>query len=369
MKRFLCLLIILVVTSFSLIAQHGFKEGYILKTHGDTIYGLIENRSYYENSLICNFKKSSNDPIIQYKPSDIFGYRFKNDKYYISKVIKNERFFFEYLLKGKLNVYLKQSADLGNQYYIDKDSLPMIKLQYLYETPSDENSIYKINETSGHNLVLANYTSDYPPLRETALNMMDLNARTLKKFAETYHNAVCKDQICTIYKKTAKIKMEVEINGGVSHYFEDKKNPSPRTFYTSGPVFSLMVPQVSESIYFGLGLNFNYLHPQAQWIKTFSGFLLPGDSLFTSTRIYNYKTQLQVPLYFYYKNHRPGFSPILGFSTNVLQVFNIKALGGVSYQLNSFSIKLYGEYELVPNETNSFLNCGGVKFGIGYLIK
>lgn len=364
-----------ILTSFFLIlslgisAQNGFKEGYVLKTSQDTVYGLIENRGYYFNSLNCNFKAGVNDDIIHYEPSEIYGYRFTDGKYYVSKMYGSTIYFFEYLYKGRLNLYFKQTSDLGNQYFIDRDDLPVMRLLDLYEKPSEDSEPLKINEYSGHNLVLAYYTSDDPLSYNTALAMKGISPKSLTRFAENYNNAFYGNEPVVTYKKKVKIDFEFEMNGGISNYYKTTNNPSsPKTFPTLGPVVSMMVPNIGESVYLGLGINFNYLYPKEIWVDEFYDISSSGDSLFRSVLYRDYKKELQLPVSVFYKNHHPGLSPYFGFSSNLLHIFNIKAIGGASYQVKSVAFRLYGEYEIAPTTENTFMRSVGVKFGLAYLI-
>lgn len=360
MKRSLCFLALLITIHSSLIAQSGFKEGYILKTPVDTVFGFIEDKSYTYNSLNCNFKISIADPVIHYTPSDIFGYRFNNGKYYISKTIGSERYFLEFLLQGKLNVYFKQTSGSKNQYYIDNDLLPTVKLQPLHETHSGDDGNYKINEYSGHNLVLAYYTSDYPPLSEVAMNMRGLDTKSLIQFAETYHNAVCKDESCEIYKKKKPSAFEFAISFGIVHIFEESTYAfPPETSLAGGLIVSFMIPSISESVYFGTGVNLMTRYPEKILVE------MPNGPL-TYRAIY--KTKAQIPFTIYYNNHRPGLSPIYGVSTNILKITNLKGHAGFNYQNKSFGIQLFGEYEIYRTEMNTFIKSAGIKVGISYLL-
>ena len=122
MKKYLITLLVLFIPA-TLISQEGFKEGYVLLTQQDTLYGLIENNSGYENSTACKYRKNSNETIRRYSPDEIFGYYFSEGKYYVSKEYENRRQFFEFLVDGRLSVDLKQERDLSNHFFIERDTL------------------------------------------------------------------------------------------------------------------------------------------------------------------------------------------------------------------------------------------------------
>ena len=368
MKHYFFLLLNLLISSLS-IAQHGYQEGFVLVTAEDTIYGLIENRSYYQNSINCNFKKVIDDTVTHFSPNEVFGFRFNEGKYYISKEFENQRYFFEYLINGELNVYSKQDRDLSNHYFIEKDTLPFKELEFKSQITLDKDGIQRLTKSKTHNLLLSYYTSDYPQLKEAAMNIDEPNSSSLIKFAKDYHNAICKNQSCIIYEKKTKLLMELEINGGISHIFIDTTSYIPeKTFATGGFMVNLMIPKISESIYFGLGLSY-YQYPERILIeKKLLYTTLYGDSIFKWTYETKYKPHIQLPIAVFYNNHRPGLSPIFGLSTNILYFFDFKALCGVNYQKDLLAIKLYGEYSMFP-AVNSYLKSVGIKIGISYLIK
>ena len=96
MKHILIFLILLI--SIESLAQSNFNKGYIITTELDTIYGEIDNSDYYSNSQYCDFKDLKNT-VIRFFPDKIFGYRFIDGKYYVSKEINGNKLFLEYLIK------------------------------------------------------------------------------------------------------------------------------------------------------------------------------------------------------------------------------------------------------------------------------
>jgi hypothetical protein len=353
-----------------LFSQLGYKEGFIVTVNNDTISGLIENRSYYENSIRCNFKMNEGDKVSEYGAGDILGYRFNEGKYYVSKRYEDTDYFFEYLIQGKLNIYFKQNRDNSNHYYIEKDSLPFRELTYRSEVITDENGIKKIYESKNHNLLLAFYTNDYPELKGSAMAIKEPDNKALIDFARDYHNAVCKDVSCTVFEKRSPVVFEFEFNAGPGYIFENPANFIPPKLYLSGGIMgSVMAPQISESIFFGLGLNFNNHYPVREVIEKIPSSLdFNGDTIYYYVYKTAFRKKLQLPFTVYYNSHCKGFSPVAGLSANILYLFEFKVFAGISYCRNNISVKLTGEYDYYP-VPGAYVNSAGVKIGVSYLLK
>jgi len=368
MKQLLSILSFLLCTSV-LFSQEGFKDGFVLLTQQDTLYGLVENNTGYENSIRCNYQKSIGDSVIQFTPEEIYGYYFNEGKFYVSKEIENQWYFFEYLIEGKLNVYLKQDRDLSNHYFIAKDTLPFRELTYKSEITVDDDGIQRVSSSKTHNVLLSYYTNNYPQLKQAAMSIDKPSTSSLIKFAKDYHDATCVDGPCIIYEKQTKPVLELEFTGGIDYVLSAPLSYiSATTFGTGTLMVNLMVPKISESFYFGVGLGY-FRYPERIVVdKELYGINLSGDSVFVYTYGTKFQPRIQIPITMVYNNHRPGLSPILGLSTNILYIFDYKTFWGINYQVNLLAIKLYGEFGGFPTE-NSRPRYTGVRLSVGYLLK
>lgn len=133
-KKLFFISLLAFLASQVLFSQSEFLEGYILKSEHDTLYGKIENRSYYQNSIQVNFIENNRNNVVKFSPDEIFGYRFSNGKYYISENVRinghQKNIFLEYIVNGRLNIYIYQDKLLWNHYFVSKDSLPIEELGY-----------------------------------------------------------------------------------------------------------------------------------------------------------------------------------------------------------------------------------------------
>ncbi|MCE2733233.1 MAG: PorT family protein [Flammeovirgaceae bacterium] len=109
-NRFFTFFIITFLSYFSSYSQSDFRNGFILLQKRDTIYGLMnyrENKSIYS---FCEFKKIGSEKLNDYKPNDIVGFGFLNDKYFESQQItlpdyRTEQVFVEVIIRGKISLY------------------------------------------------------------------------------------------------------------------------------------------------------------------------------------------------------------------------------------------------------------------------
>lgn len=351
-----------------LISQEGFKEGYVLLTRQDTLHGLIENNSGFKNSVACNFRKSIDETVRLFTPDDIFGYYFNEGKYYVSKEYEKQRFFYEFLIEGRLSVFLKQDKDLGNHYFIERDSLPFRELTYKSDVTVDDSGIQRVSASKTHNHLLSYYTSDYPPLKQAAMNVEKPGSSSLIRFAKEYHNATCFDVPCVIYEKKAKPVFELEFIAGASHIFLDTTGYIPgKTFGAGALMLNVMLPMVSEAVYFGTGLGY-FQYPEHIFLEKEFLYMNFGDSIFHWVYETRFRPSVQIPVTVFYNNHRPGLSPILGLSTNLLYVFDFKAFCGLNFQKGSLAVKLLGEFGMFPTESARVKNAG-IRMSISRFLK
>lgn len=138
-KKFLIFIVLII--SQSLHAQ-SFRSGYVITTPNDSIEGLLKYRKGKKAARECIFKLSKEAKGIHYLPNEIYGYAYKEGKYYISKqrvVGKDTIFlFFEYLIKGVANMYYLID-DKGDHYFIETERNGMVEL-------SDEDRIMYTEE-------------------------------------------------------------------------------------------------------------------------------------------------------------------------------------------------------------------------------
>ena len=109
MKRFILIILsILTLATFEGKAQRDFRNGYIITSANDTIFGQVEYRSNAKNYQSCIFKKDN--VITEYSEKQLNGFGYENDKFFTSKIIEGS--FVEALVVGEMSLYKFQNIFL-----------------------------------------------------------------------------------------------------------------------------------------------------------------------------------------------------------------------------------------------------------------
>ncbi len=238
---------ILFAISTTSIAQGDFRKGYIVKNNLDTIHGLIDYRSKWINGKYCLFRESRSSKIIRYSPSELYGYTFEGDKYYVSKnlpvdTIKNELGFAEILVGGNATLMV-----YGSIYYI--------KMDRIYKLPRKRENRVVIESGKGAREMkdlryryLTNYLFRDC---ELAANQDSYNKRDFIKRVTAYN--LCKGNLIPMEYKIPAIQASLTFFGGVdrstlklekSGYVGSETNTST----TWGGGIDLLFPRISRKL-------------------------------------------------------------------------------------------------------------------------
>jgi len=217
MKKTLLIIFFGLSLFINVTAQRNLTSGYILKNKFDTLYGVIDDKNYYLNSQFCDFRENKSDSLKRYYPKDIYGYRFIDGKYYISKALgiagKDSIMFLEFLINGEVDFYFSQDKSKINHYYASKENSPILELKYSKELLHIDSKIYE-RENKQYISVLEYFTRDYPDFKNDIYKLNEPNHKNLIRIGEDYHNHVCKDRKCIIYDKKIRYRLLLEIAGG-----------------------------------------------------------------------------------------------------------------------------------------------------------
>lgn len=132
-KRLLTLLILII--SIPLSGQNIFREGYIVKTDGKVLTGLVQykNSNYIPEKCIFKRFEISEPVVISKTQITEFGY-INGNRYVLRRYLGNEMFM-ELLVSGKISLYRNNDG-----YYLEKGDSKLIKLTAgditLYESGS-----------------------------------------------------------------------------------------------------------------------------------------------------------------------------------------------------------------------------------------
>ncbi|MDH5597548.1 MAG: hypothetical protein OEY34_00400 [Cyclobacteriaceae bacterium] len=197
-KLYRLTLFVFIFTSGLLYGQKDFQPGYIIKDSGDTLYGLIDYRNDVLMNSVCKFKDSENT-ITEYTPHEINSFRIIESSYYTSREVNGRRYFLEYLIKGKVNIYYMKD-EYGNHFYIDKEG------EILSEIPYEEGTKYiggkeVFYKSKKHFGVLGYYMNDATGMQSRIQSIEKPGYKNLISLAKYYHNALCQSDQCIEYEK------------------------------------------------------------------------------------------------------------------------------------------------------------------------
>lgn len=256
MNRLLNLIGALLFLCWHAYGQSDYRPGVIMPKPGDSISGLIDYRNDIKNVVRCNFKQ--NNDLHTYNPFDIYGYRFTEGKFYISKYLKqNDKtipLFVEYLVKGKKNLYYMRD-EAGSHFLIDYRNDTVIEVVYkvdiLYRDGFDI-----VGDSKIHQAYLKSYFSDCLPLSRDIENIQVPEISNMVNLTKKYHHLTCGDTGCIVfYKKPNRFRVDVEFRFGMIRYSEYSTVFEPQ--YSGLAHFWL--PRSNERMYLVTGFSYGPL--------------------------------------------------------------------------------------------------------------
>ena len=233
-------------------AQPDFRPGYIITRESDTLTGQIDYRDA-RMSKMCRFKPEGRDDETTYLPNDIPGFRFNDGKYYVSKEVKGEKVFLEFLIDAKVSVFYMKDIK-GNHYFLEKEGLGLTEIPYEdKEQVIDEKMVFI--EPTKHIGVLNYYFHDAPELQTRIFRMGEPGHENLIKLAVDYNNLVSEDGNTVIYKKKIPVlSLAIEPFGGLVKY--NSKHLIYGTGFAYGFDLHLWMPRSNENLYFKTGIHY-----------------------------------------------------------------------------------------------------------------
>ena len=212
----------LFITLFSINAQSNFRPGYIITNKMDTIYGLIDFRTYKMNAHNCKFRASQTSEDINYAPEDIFGYHFTDDgKYYVTKDIEIDRqprkVFLEYLIQGVISLYF-YPAEESDYYFFQDESGKM--------TPVTQQEEKIVNNKTGKTYIMEDIRykwAVYDIFKKSksvskVASKMSFNKKEMIDITKKYHAEMCTTgEECIQFetKPDTYVKVKVSVYAGM----------------------------------------------------------------------------------------------------------------------------------------------------------
>lgn len=141
--------------SFSVQAQKGYYEGFVILTSGDTLEGMIKHKSGEEIKEKISLKVSDEEKYT-YKPSDLLRFNAGGDVFVSGQVEGEEGpVFLKLLEEGPINLY-------EYQYSMDQSGSLIAKYE-VYIVIEGKPEMINIKPGNFKKLI-AGYVSDYPSL-------------------------------------------------------------------------------------------------------------------------------------------------------------------------------------------------------------
>lgn len=192
-------------------AQNEFRNGFVVTNSRDTLYGLIDYGEGSTMHKLCLFKASKGKKATVYKPDEILGYGFVNDKVYESRQVnifkqKTEQVFTEVIIRGYISLF-----KYNDQFFVQKQDSSFLHLKNESRKINYQGKI-AIRKTNEHIAILNLLMFDCPELRDE-IQKVKLTEKVLTLLVEKYN--ACKD-VPGIAYKTQKpwIKPTIGLNVG-----------------------------------------------------------------------------------------------------------------------------------------------------------
>jgi len=344
-------------------AQSDFIPGYIITNDFETIEGHVDYRGEIRNSNICSFKVNKDSEVIDYMPGDIFGYRYNNGKYYISKEIPfgdtTEIVFLEYIVDGIANLYYYREAN-GVHYYIEKDDIRLTEL-------TNDLKYYQINgekeisrPTQRYIGVLRAALSDCNEIQPD-IDKAKFTHKSLAVIVEDYHNFVCQEgDVCINYQKELErtefgigitlggqsgTLSYVDQKGWFEGVYSDFKNTSG--FY---PVFGLsleiMSPRISNRITFNTNIEFGKVEYSGKSEENIGTMVIYNE-------MYKTSTFLTGTIIINYNFPTGKIKPFIGIGPGLQLLLNDESLRTYQSVISGIPER-YEEYDDVPYSKSAF---------------
>jgi hypothetical protein len=342
--RYCCLAFLL--TTHLMYAQSVFREGYVIDLKNDTLVGELDYRGDIAMGEKCVFKLKGSATVVEYKPTDIQGYRFKDDRYFVAKEIEGEKVFLEFLIKGKISIYYLRNL-LEERYFIEKEGEKLTELPYkegiVYGSPKDPYATY-LSQSNTHKNILKQYMKDAPKFQSSIDKLQKPQHDDLIKLAKNYHNAVCKDESCIVYKKkTPRINLTVEAVVGVLKYSKSE-NIEQKDYLNLGVLAHFWLPRVNEKLYLRTG----FIYSQVK-IPTITN-IPSGEANLTNL----FKIPVQIEYIYPKGNIRPAFA----YGVNIYQPLGLSVgfMGGINVKLSEkMALSFNYDIDFIPYENITFI--------------
>ncbi|MDY0077909.1 MAG: porin family protein [Bacteroidales bacterium] len=263
------LLVIGILIFQCVLSQENFKEGYVIKSNSDTIFGLVDHRDWRSNPGAIRFKTKLENEVISYRPADINEFRVEDEIYKSGVIVtevsprnlgdleeggqlntKIETAFVQILFKGEKSLYYFISPTGSENFYIKQDTgfELLVYKKYKMHIPRDDKTLILENKKYVGQLIL--YLGDCPTINSKLENASYNKSSLIKAFQHYYD---CTSTAVSFQRKTQKLKFDIGVLAGVSLTSLE---------FSSGGEFPYLVnADYNSSINISAGLFFDIILP------------------------------------------------------------------------------------------------------------
>jgi hypothetical protein len=200
-KIFITLSMVFALNAY-VFAQSDYRPGFVIKPNNDTVYGFIGFKGDISHSRSCSFKPNKEGQAVEYGPEEIASYRFRDDKFYVSKEITingvKEIKFLEFLLNGAVQLYCYRSA-YDVYFYIQKEGGDLMELRETDFVSEVDGKTY-FTEDKKYIGKLKYIFAETPELQQK-IEQVTIDRKSLIDISTEYHDLVCTGNKCVVYKK------------------------------------------------------------------------------------------------------------------------------------------------------------------------
>lgn len=349
-------------------SQSDFRNGYVIKSNLDTLYGEIDYRGAIINAKKCVFRERNSSLVQNFSPNEITAYRFVDGKYYLSRQFMlndiSHQVFLEFLIDGAIDIYYYR--DLYKDYYLIDNGIDEI-IELKNEKLNIKLDGKSYTRDSNEYLRILKYMFRDGPDVSKKINSVDLSHKSLIKITSEYHNEVCSDQECIIYERVApKRKSNLGLIMGANNasvhrlrdfneYYYLNEGVNINNYASIGLFYKVNLPSINENFYFqyevtysriNLNVNSTYVEPLYQ--EVYSNTAQMKQDVLRNSAILKYEL------------HTKKIKPFFQAGISLSQALNVNYSRKLEYT-DLFGETSYHEFDDSPFSTSDI----GVNLGVG----
>ena len=375
MNKLLSALGFLILFQQALNAQADYLPGFVQTTKRDTMVGFIDNRDFKANSISCKFRRTPADKVQTYKPTEIYGYRITDNKYYVSRKIIEDgvlrTLFLEYLVEGTVDLYYYRDTE-GDHYLIGREGMPIKEISIQREVIRRDSMLVENSFLIKRELLIS-YLKDCIPLYGEIYQLKTPGRKVLINLIEKYHEFQCPDKMCLIYqKKLPKFRVDLQPVFGFVNVnptgFDLKDKPTEFTAQY-GLIAYFWLPLLNEKMFLKTGL----LYTKVIGINT--RYYDYFDPVYYGIHPLSAIDCFKVPLQLHYQFSNSDIMPFVSGGINIYYPFNVypdfcaglKAkITDKFYATLSADFDYYSPYFILPMTSSQYVS---YSFNLGVAVK